>query len=435
MPSARAESASSDVGAKNTAALITPDTTPPSSQEEGADAAFGSNRSVRRSLQSEISFATVRAPPSFTVESVSVGAATGTFGERGRRSDDAADAAEPSHASDSSKRRRVASVTPRNDSGGEVPRSSAGRFGHAITTLPSVRRAYGAMHRRTGSIGGNGHGGAIYGEITEGSMQKVIEVMKAHTNLGRSSRFIDVGCGLGKPNVHVALDCGVEVSYGVEMERLRWWLGMNNLDAVIDSAAKNKTSKGIRCMMAHADITEARTFAPFTHVYMFDIGFPPELMYTLASMFNDSCTSEFLICYHSPRLIIQEYGFEVELLVQRQTSMFGSSENHMCYFYRRYEQDSKVGHVSGVTSEDGEVMTEPSLLCDPLFQKDFELVRSSTRGELATHVRTMIQSDTNLVKGNGSDTTEDDVDFGARKSGRKRRPPKKFDVEGYVYND
>jgi hypothetical protein len=50
----------------------------------------------------------------------------------------------------------------------------------------------------------NGAGGAIYGELTTGSMQKVVDVMISHCGLGKDSIFIDVGAGLGKPNIHVA---------------------------------------------------------------------------------------------------------------------------------------------------------------------------------------------------------------------------------------
>ena len=84
-----------------------------------------------------------------------------------------------------------------------------------------IRKAYSLIQKTTGSIGGNSHGGAIYGEITMVSMQRIVQLMKQHTNLGPCSRFIDVGCGLGKPNIHIALDPGVEFGYGIEIDRIR----------------------------------------------------------------------------------------------------------------------------------------------------------------------------------------------------------------------
>ena len=51
-------------------------------------------------------------------------------------------------------------------------------------------------------------------------------------------------------------------------------------------------------------------------------------------MFNKSA-SPYLICFHSPKIIVERYEFDVELLVQTPTSMHGSSEGHMGYLYKR----------------------------------------------------------------------------------------------------
>lgn len=142
----------------------------------------------------------------------------------------------------------------------------------------NVQRVYQIVHKHTGNIGGNGHGGAIYGELTTGSMQKMTNLMIEHTGLSKDSRFIDVGCGLGKPNIHVAQYPGVDFSYGIEMEHVRWMLGIANLYQVLETAKKDgddieeESKIGHHCYFAHGDITEANFFDPFTHVYMFDIG-------------------------------------------------------------------------------------------------------------------------------------------------------------------
>ena len=151
----------------------------------------------------------------------------------------------------------------------------------SYTILPKTRKVYHTVNKMTGSLGGNGHGGAIYGELTIGSMQKMIELMKIHTEFGPDSRFIDVGSGLGKPNLHVAQDPGVEFSYGIEMEHVRWALGMSNLNKVLELGQKQQGESNVkesyrighRCTFQHGDITEATFFDPFTHVYMFDIGY------------------------------------------------------------------------------------------------------------------------------------------------------------------
>jgi hypothetical protein len=243
-----------------------------------------------------------------------------------------------------------------------------------ISLKPNVKKVYSIVNAKTGSIGGNGHGGAIYGETTSISMQKIVELMKTHTGLNQKSRFIDVGSGLGKPNLHVAQDPGVELSFGIEMEKVRWMLSMHNLHHVLKEAEIQIESQqdlpkesiiGYNCFFSHGDVTDAYTFDPFTHVYMFDIGFPPTLFEKLSDMFNRSC-STYLICYHAPRLIVDRYKFQVELLCQQNTAMHGSSENHTCYIYRR--TGFTENNIQGVDHDD-------VIPCDPLFKDSWSHVR------------------------------------------------------------
>jgi hypothetical protein len=159
-----------------------------------------------------------------------------------------------------------------------------GRLVEQIHCNPNVKHLYGIVRKLTGSIGGNGYSGPIYGELTMGSMAKMIQYMMDYTELSSSSRFIDVGSGIGKPNLHVAQYPGVEFSCGVEMEQVRWSLGMTCLKAVLDAAAVQQQQQQQQdhlspqealqgnCMFLHKNITEAKSFDPFTHVYMFSIG-------------------------------------------------------------------------------------------------------------------------------------------------------------------
>ena len=66
-----------------------------------------------------------------------------------------------------------------------------------------------------------GVGGAIYGEITQQQFQKVVDFLKDHCEFDHQSLFLDIGSGLGKPNFHVSIDPGCQVSYGVEIEKVR----------------------------------------------------------------------------------------------------------------------------------------------------------------------------------------------------------------------
>ena len=85
-----------------------------------------------------------------------------------------------------------------------------------------VDMVYKLINKMTGSLGGNGYNGAIYGELTMHSMQKVVDILVQKCEFTHHSRFIDVGSGLGKPNFHVAQYPAVRLSIGVELEEIRW---------------------------------------------------------------------------------------------------------------------------------------------------------------------------------------------------------------------
>ena len=256
---------------------------------------------------------------------------------------------------------------------------SATAFGHEYENpiMPKgVDTVYRIVHKTTGSLGGNGSGGAIYGELTKSSMHKLVKLMVASTNLGPKSRFLDVGSGLGKPNLHVAQYPGVKVSIGIELKRERWMLSLSNLKACLKTAATDAARHGPadpsgghgpadpsgggrvkgNTMFIQGDISKARTFDPFTHVYMFSVGFPPALWKRLATIWNNSNpnTCQYLICF-VPEKKLEEYDFAVEFVAEADTSMHGSGEHHTVYLYKR----SKPVYS----------------LCDPLFQSSYNLLK------------------------------------------------------------
>ena len=103
-------------------------------------------------------------------------------------------------------------------------------FGHEYerTKIPKgVDTVYRIVQKLTGNLGGGGNGGAIYGEVTKSSMHKLVQLMVDSTNLGPNSRFLDVGSGIGKPNLHVAQYPGVKVSIGIELIYERWLLSIS----------------------------------------------------------------------------------------------------------------------------------------------------------------------------------------------------------------
>lgn len=259
-----------------------------------------------------------------------------------------------------------------------------GRYVELVQCAPNVDSVYKIVRKLTGNIGGNGYSGPIYGELTKHSMQKMIDLMVKNTEFSSSSRFIDVGSGIGKPNLHVAQYPGVEFSCGIEMEHNRWSLGMTCLKACLNVAVEErkedttntKNNKSLlqgNTMFLHNNILEAKTFDPFTHVYMFSIGFPPDLWIELSKRWNrsDAGSCQYLICYAGPKDLIDYYEFDVELIAQVSTSMHGSKENHMGYIYRR--TNTKKIRKKKQTSSNRNVV------CDPLFKASYELVKSGLK--------------------------------------------------------
>jgi len=195
----------------------------------------------------------------------------------------------------------------------------------------SVQHLYRVIQKSSGAVGGYGHNGPVYGEVTMGTFQKVVDALAEHTGFDSSSAFVDIGSGLGKPNLHVALNPGVRLSFGVELEELRWQLSMHNLRFVLDEVSEMRKSV---VYFANKDATEMGHFEPFTHVYMFDVGFPPAVFVSLANAFNLSKTVQALVSFQRPDKVISVYGFAVDLITQVATRMSGSTEKHTAYIYR-----------------------------------------------------------------------------------------------------
>lgn len=115
----------------------------------------------------------------------------------------------------------IVSVTPVIESSEDVSEFTGVPRSKTVVD-PKVRKVYKIIQKSTGALGGNGYNGAIYGELTITSMQKIIDILVDKCELTSNSRFIDVGAGLGKPNFHAAQYPGVRVSLGVELEEIRW---------------------------------------------------------------------------------------------------------------------------------------------------------------------------------------------------------------------
>ena len=99
---------------------------------------------------------------------------------------------------------------------------------------------------------------------------------------------------------------------------------INEFDPLAPSCKENNSFNG-NTFFVHADVNDAISLNPFTHIYMFDVGFPSELHHSIAEKFNRSLYATCLVSYKPQTDIIKYFRFEVTLVHQMPTSMHGKS--------------------------------------------------------------------------------------------------------------
>ena len=154
------------------------------------------------------------------------------------------------------------------------------------------------------------------------------------------------------------------------------------------------------------DIDEAHSMDPFTHVYMYDLGFPPPLQQSIARKFNASKHALYFVSYRPPRRVLDEYGYEVEFLESMSTSMHGSGEGHTAYFYKRTEASIAAALKSKTPLpnqkqllvparegfRNGLLFEEPTTVaCDALFYTASELAMRTDLTDLTAHVKAVVK--------------------------------------------
>jgi hypothetical protein len=234
-----------------------------------------------------------------------------------------------------------------------------------------VNALYVLLHTATGALGGNGAGGAIYGELAKAAFQRVLDFLVRWCELGPTSAFMDIGSGLGKPNFHASVEAGLRYSVGVEIDKVRWYLSLVNLQAAVGRALPGDAP---RVMFQQTDITAAKTLDPFTHVYMFDTGFPPRASVQIAAAFNASRHTKYLVCFHPPRLVLGEWGLEAVCVGRVQTSMSGSSEGHLCFFYKATGKRDISDGYSGEAGAAAVTGGNNRRVVDPVFAESMRLL-------------------------------------------------------------
>ncbi|KAK9864113.1 hypothetical protein WJX84_004311 [Apatococcus fuscideae] len=111
--------------------------------------------------------------------------------------------------------------------------------------------------------GGEGFTG-VYGTMGKPSTKKVMDALVQHTGMNRHSKFLDVGAGLGLPQMHAALDPGVERARGFEIDAPKVAKGR----AVIKKTFEEMGLRGALPAIIHKDIADVQ-HVDDTHIFGF----------------------------------------------------------------------------------------------------------------------------------------------------------------------
>jgi len=86
-----------------------------------------------------------------------------------------------------------------------------------------IKKLYGQMRSVERALGGGEGVAGLYGSITQGSMEKVIQAWKEKCEFGRKSIMCDIGAGLARPLLHAIGDGEIDGSrsFGIEIDMVK----------------------------------------------------------------------------------------------------------------------------------------------------------------------------------------------------------------------
>lgn len=176
-------------------------------------------------------------------------------------------------------------------------------------------------------------GGPVYGELTQGSMDRILLKLEELCDLDQSSVFVDLGAGIGKPIFHAAAKTKARFSIGVECMGVRWWQSI----ALHTRCFSHFPEVAEKVLFVHADISDLESLGHCTHAYCFSKGFSPDGVAKLAKVFDDSPMLAFVACFHTPAQLdcAGLRHFDLEPVCVLETAMSGSGEKQRCFFYKR----------------------------------------------------------------------------------------------------
>jgi hypothetical protein len=161
---------------------------------------------------------------------------------------------------------------------------------------------------------------------------------------------------------------------------------MNNLQEVMD-----QTLLCNRVIFTHVDVRELLTLNPFSHVYQFDDGFPPELLTVIGTIFNRSHYTKYFISYKTLKVLVK-HGFQLEFIDQEMVSMAGSQSKKTVYFYKRINAFPELPADPLVVlfpKREGYDEEEENFICDNFLIESIEVAVGPVRG-LQKHTKNIV---------------------------------------------
>jgi hypothetical protein len=156
-------------------------------------------------------------------------------------------------------------------------------------------------------------------------------------HLEGDSVFVDIGSGLGKPNIHAMHAFKIRASIGLELVGHRWHMSVAMLHNLLTRGVQDVDG----VFFAHVDADDLTHLNGVTHVYSFNKGMPPYTKLQIAEAVRRSHSVMMFACYEHPGQM-QSYGkFMHEFYLEGSVIaiMSGSGQSHKCYIYRRVIND------------------------------------------------------------------------------------------------
>eukprot|EP00049_Salpingoeca_infusionum_P002758 m.59463 g.59463 ORF g.59463 m.59463 type:complete len:792 (-) comp11772_c0_seq2:1918-4293(-) len=136
----------------------------------------------------------------------------------------------------------------------------------------------------------------ITGNITKGSMSKVLQYLQKHCELDESAIFLDLGHGMGRPNLHVAaLTPRIKYSLGTDCNPELYKQSMLVLKDMTEQFPVLLETP--RLFFFDANIQDLKNLSPCTHVYAFNIGMPDDVILHIFELVRHSPTVKYFVIY------------------------------------------------------------------------------------------------------------------------------------------